>query len=407
MLHFDSEDEQESDVDDDESDGYGSSSKMYSSKISETFNNSDYECKKRKFEDINCSEVNRLNGLIEFEQCIYDRIVNQRRITDLNEEKEFLTKLEDILIEGKDMIDLTADSNSESDTSSESADNENPNSKENSKDPENDEILTPLAYDKDKMREISGIMNIMGGEIFINRQTNYDDSDDEDDESGELAFLDSGCSRTSLRSRNHFTKVLISNGKSVNTVNGKIHVKYEGPTVEAPFENAHWIPELRNNLISIGDLVNLGMSIIIKPSGMMYGNHGKKNIFAVMMKNNVWTMDTKRLFKRLKMVSKPKYNGRIKVNMMHAKMLNSNKNEKYVKENTEKLNLLHKRMFHRGKGMIIRDYNKGLFNVELFKGVDKLDQSFIDKQKCSCCETAKSCLMPSLLKEGGRIQSYL
>jgi hypothetical protein len=41
------------------------------------------------------------------------------------------------------------------------------------------------------------------------------------------------------------------------------------------------------------------MTIVIKPSGMMYGNFEGKEIFSIMMKNNVWTINTNRLFEKL------------------------------------------------------------------------------------------------------------
>ena len=68
MLQLESEDELESDEDDNESDGYGSSSKVYSSKIADTFDDSDSKNKKRKLEDTDYAEMNRISGLIKFEQ---------------------------------------------------------------------------------------------------------------------------------------------------------------------------------------------------------------------------------------------------------------------------------------------------------------------------------------------------
>ena len=79
----------------------------------------------------------------------------------------------------------------------------------------------------------------------------------------------------------HLNKLKETEGKTVNTANGKIQINYEGPS--GLFEEAHSIPTLKNNLISLGDSVNLGMEIVIKPTEMMYNNHGKKNIFAVKM----------------------------------------------------------------------------------------------------------------------------
>ena len=71
MLQLENEDEPESDEDDDESDGYGSSSKVYSSKIADTFDDSDSKSKKRKLEDTDHVEMNRISGLIKFEEVIF------------------------------------------------------------------------------------------------------------------------------------------------------------------------------------------------------------------------------------------------------------------------------------------------------------------------------------------------
>jgi hypothetical protein len=230
------------------------------------------------------------------------------------------------------------------------------------------------------------IMNSSEGEVFHMRIG--DEDSDEDNEDTEVAFLDSGCSKTSLRNRKHFTRVAKTEGKSVNTANGKIHVKYIGES--GPFEEAHWIPELKNNLISIGDLISRGMTIIIKPSGMMYGNFDGKEIFSIMMKNNVWTMNTNKLFKKLDSLPK-QHTKRKKLNINYANMLIITSKDKETKD---KLNLLHKRLFHRGKNVIIRDYNKNLFEIDLFKNIDKLKVDHIDNQKCGSCMNAKSSLLP-------------
>ena len=89
----------------------------------------------------------------------------------------------------------------------------------------------------------------------------------------------------SKKYKRNFSKLKEAERKIVNTSNGNIQIKYEGPS--GPFEEAHFIPTLKNNLISLGDSVNLGIEIVIKPTEMMYKNHGKKNIFAVKMRNNV------------------------------------------------------------------------------------------------------------------------
>jgi len=69
-----------------------------------------------------------------------------------------------------------------------------------------EQVLTTLCYDKDKMKAKIIFMNMIKGEIF-QMKIGDEDSDDEELYEDEVAFLDSGCSKTSLRSRRHFSKL--------------------------------------------------------------------------------------------------------------------------------------------------------------------------------------------------------
>ena len=64
---------------------------------------------------------------------------------------------------------------------------------------EDEQVLTPLCYDKGEMKATKKrFMNMMEGETFQMKIGN-EDSDDEEVEESEVVSLDSSCSRTSLR----------------------------------------------------------------------------------------------------------------------------------------------------------------------------------------------------------------
>ena len=158
-------------------------------------------------------------------------MIKQQRLDKLEEKEKFLSTIEDILIEDKQVLDLIANTEIEK--------------------IESDEYTKYEALEHSDEDE--------QGEIFQMKLGN-EDSDDEEYMKMKQFFLDSGCSRTSLRSRKHFSKLKETEGKTVNTANGKIQINYEGPS--GPFEETHFIPTLKNNLISLGNSVNLGMKII-------------------------------------------------------------------------------------------------------------------------------------------------
>jgi len=112
-------------------------------------------------------------------------------------------------------------------------------------------------------------------------------------------FIDSGCSKTALKSRKFFQKVYECNRK-VSGANGKIDVKYSGDS--GPIKDCHWIPSLTDNLVSMADLINLGITINIRPNGNMRGFLNGKVVLSAEMNNNVWKCDITELFKNIQNV---------------------------------------------------------------------------------------------------------
>ena len=75
------------------------------------------------------------------------------------------------------------------------------------------------------------------------------------------------------------------------------------------------------------------------------------------MKNNVWTMNTDRLFRRLSIIKTTKRlpPPKRKVKMNYANMLRTKVDNTLTKKDQtdkDKLTLLHKRLFHRGRYQI-------------------------------------------------------
>ena len=112
----------------------------------------------------------------------------------------------------------------------------------------------------------------------------------------ECAYIDSGCSKTSLNNRKFFSMVQQIN-KIVQSASGKMTVNYLGQV--GPLDGVYWIPKLTDNLISMADLINLGMTILITPDGLMNCSLGKMEIFKVKMENNVWSIDINMLLEIL------------------------------------------------------------------------------------------------------------
>ena len=214
-----------------ESDGYGSSSKVFSYSICNTNDNSNSEIGKRKIDEITedkegnslhtpNSTVSKLinDEITKIERAKSKSQIKHQKLLDRKEEKEFLENLEQSLRE-KELIDLTNISDEEHLMSNELEEEEEWEDCES----DTEDQLEPLCYDKDEMKLKKEVMNQSEGEVFQMRIG--DEDSDEDNEDAEVAFLDSGCSRTSLRNRKHFKQVLKAEGKSVNTANGKIKVK--------------------------------------------------------------------------------------------------------------------------------------------------------------------------------------
>ena len=251
------------------------------------------------------------------------------------------------------------------------------------------------------------------------------------------AYIDSGCSKTSLNNRKYFDLVQSIN-KVVQSASGKINVKYLGSV--GPIDNVYWIPTLTDNLISVADLINLGITILITPDGLMKGSISTLDIFKIKMSNNVWSVNVNQLIAKLNRtfgveiqnkspkISKPKLFMLTRSNFSRGELkrkenfesvpsknskkgtldeINDNNPTREITEKNSKkeenvcdlVDLLHRRMFHRGKTMIVRDYNSGQIKQNGALPTKLNIEKHIRNRVCNSCAQAKSKTLPRFAKE--------
>ena len=111
----------------------------------------------------------------------------------------------------------------------------------------------------------------------------HDECDDE--KSAEIWFLDSGCSNHMTGNKQWFTDIdeqyqqsvkLGDNSKMAVVGKGNIRLHVNGIT--QVITNVYYVPELKNNLISIGQLIEKGVSVLIQ-NGECRCYHSKEGLF--------------------------------------------------------------------------------------------------------------------------------
>ena len=144
-----------------------------------------------------------------------------------------MSTIEDILIEDKQVLDLVANTEIEKIESDEDTKYEDVEHSD-----EDEQVLTPLCYDKGEMKakKKKGFMNMMEGETFQMKIGN-EDSDDEEVEEWSSFSRFKLLKNFSKKYKRNFSKLKEAERKIVNTSNGKIQINYEGPS--GPFEETH------------------------------------------------------------------------------------------------------------------------------------------------------------------------
>jgi hypothetical protein len=185
----------------------------------------------------------------------------------------------------------------------------------------------------------------------------------------------------------------------------------------------------------MADLVNLGITINIRPNGNMKGFMNGKIVLNTDMNNNVWKTDITELFKNIQNAQyesnndknqyynkrnsndKMKYK-KVRFSKFHSKFSKShikmladedNTNELTINGNNEltkndlviqnKLNLLHVRANHRGISLLIDDINRKKINYDDIPDTKLTMIKHYPKSICNSCAKAKSTKIPRLAKE--------
>ncbi|CAJ2672444.1 unnamed protein product [Trifolium pratense] len=106
-----------------------------------------------------------------------------------------------------------------------------------------------------------------------------------DEKSVELWFLDSGCSNHMTGNKKWFTDIDEQYQQSVKLGNnfkmavvGRGNVKLHVNGIMQVITNVYYVPELKNNLISIGQLIEKGVSVLIQ-NGECRCYHSKEGLF--------------------------------------------------------------------------------------------------------------------------------
>jgi hypothetical protein len=213
-----------------------------------------------------------------------------------------------------------------------------------------------------------------------------------------FAFIDSGCSKTSFKGRERFIKCYKIDRK-MQSANGIIEIKFCGDV--GPLKNCYWIPTLSDDLISMADLVKIGIIINTKLNGTLEGRYKNRLIFKIPMIHNTWRMETTAFLNKLNVVSKFRNEGEITDNIRMLKTTD-HKFDLLTKEDYDMIKILelyHRRLFHRGKTVIIRDLNSNLITCKEIQKVKLNVSKHIENMLCNSCEMAKSKLIPRKSKK--------
>jgi len=107
----------------------------------------------------------------------------------------------------------------------------------------------------------------------------------DDERNAELWFLDSGCSNHMTGNKNWFTDIDEQYQQSVKLGNnfkmavvGRGNVRLHVNGIMQVITNVYYVPELKNNLISIGQLIEKGVSVLIQ-NGECRCYHSKEGLF--------------------------------------------------------------------------------------------------------------------------------
>ena len=106
-----------------------------------------------------------------------------------------------------------------------------------------------------------------------------------------VSLLDSGASKCMFKDRSMFD-YLKSTDYGISTASSSLTVREAGPV--KCIAEAYYLPSATHDLISIGDLDNLGCKVVIE-GGMLTLSRNDEEIISIQKSNNVWTAYTAEL----------------------------------------------------------------------------------------------------------------
>jgi hypothetical protein len=156
--------------------------------------------------------------------------------------------------------------------------------------------------------------------------------------------------------------------KRVQSADGMINVEKQGPL--GPHPMAYLIPSLKSNLISLGGLDDMGMTITIS-NGHMIGNLRGTEIFNVKKKVNTWSVDFEVMNQRI-LDNMPDSEKRDMWWLKEQKVAVLSESSKPT-EIQKSLRLWHERLGHRSEASIVSDSNRGLLKIGYLRLVTKIE----------------------------------
>ena len=204
-------------------------------------------------------------------------------------------------------------------------------------------------------------------------------------------ILDTGCSTTAMKSMDRFT-VWKTMEKRINTASDSITINRVGPV--GPFRNVYFMPSLYMDLVSVGDLDDLGIAITIK-EGIMRLLFNDRVVLSVKKSKNVWIINTDLLMERVTDALELKKSKSFwwmapNIESEVAKLPET----RAVIQAQKLLALFHLRLGHRSERSIIEAVNGNLIHIGKLP-VDKLSvEKHCSDRVCTCCATSKSHKLP-------------
>ena len=223
-----------------------------------------------------------------------------------------------------------------------------------------------------------------------------------------LALIDSGCSTTCVSDISMFSH-LRDAAHSVTTADGSINIDYQGPI--GPYSEVFHIPTLNSDLISVGDLDQLGVVMHVE-KGIMTGHIGDREVLHCTKDQNLWHVDFNELSSKIMKELHPEEIQEMWWLCQEERVCPAVSQQTSPKAPTKiQLNLRkwHNRLAHRGETSMISDINSG--KLSLGDPMTKLSRTRdLLERECNYCRQMKSTRLPrpsrAPAKKDTRTRSY-